>query len=302
MTKKSENNQKGYKGYKSQSDHQTYSVNKLAKLAGVSVRTLHYYDEVGLLVPVRKASNNYREYGEPELLRLQQILFFKELEFPIEEIIKIMKSKDFDILRALHEHKKFILLKKKRFDELLGTIDKTINKINNTEKSNEQNIKKSSNSAKNNMTKNNNSHDTMTDDELYAGFSKEEKEKIEEWNIEAKDRWGNTDMYKESAKRVKKFTKADWDEIKTAGEDLMNEIAACFDAKLSAKSPRMQKAIARHYAGLRVFYEPNPEMYYGLGEMYVSDPRFTAYYEKYREGMAVYMRDAMVEYARTIGK
>ncbi len=284
MTKQKERNQNSQNN---QGSHQTYSVNKLAKLAGVSVRTLHYYDEVGLLVPVRKASNNYREYGEPELLRLQQILFFKELEFPIEEIIRIMKSKDFDILAALHEHKKFILLKKKRFDELVGTIDKTIIKINSAKKS-----------AKNNMTK----IDTMTDDELYAGFSKEEKEQIEEWNIEAKDRWGDTDMYKESAKHVKKFTKADWDEIKIAGEDLMNEIVACFDAKLDAKSPRMQKAIARHYAGLRVFYEPNPEMYSGLGEMYVADPRFTAYYEKYREGLAVYMRDAMVEYAKTIGK
>lgn len=298
MTNQKERNQNSQN---IQGTHQTYSVNKLAKLAGVSVRTLHYYDEVGLLVPVRKASNNYREYGEPELLRLQQILFFKELEFPIEEIIKIMKSKDFDILAALHEHKKFILLKKKRFDELVCTIDKTIIKINNTGNSVTNSVN-SKNSAKNKMTQNNNSHDTMTDDELYAGFSKEEKEQIEEWNIEAKDRLGDTDMYKESAKRVKKFTKADWDEIKIAGEDLMNEIVACFDAKLDAKSPRMQKAIARHYASLRVFYEPNPEMYSGLGEMYVADPRFTAYYEKYREGLAVYMRDAMVEYAKTIGK
>ncbi len=140
----------------------------------------------------------------------------------------------------------------------------------------------------------------MTDQDLYAGFSKEEKEQIEKWNVEAKERWGETDMYKQSTERVNKFTKADWDKIKDAGTDLMNEISECFDLKLDPKSERMQKAIARHYDGLRAFYEPNPQMYRGLGEMYVADERFTAYYDKFRKGLAVYMRDSMIAYADTL--
>lgn len=134
-----------------------YSVQKLAKLASVSVRTLHYYDEIGLLKPVR-LKNGYRQYGENELLRLQQILFFRELDFPLEEIQRIMNSRYFDMSVALHDQRKLLELKKKRLNGLIKTIDKTLTKIN----------------LQNNMD----------DQELYGSFTKDE---MDQYAAEAKE-------------------------------------------------------------------------------------------------------------------
>ncbi len=104
----------------------SYSIHQLATLAGVSVRTLHYYDEVGLLTPTRLKRNDYRQYEEAELLRLQQIMFFRELDFPLEQIKKILASPNFDMRRALQEQRHLIKIKRHRLDRLIATIDKTI--------------------------------------------------------------------------------------------------------------------------------------------------------------------------------
>src|SRR4051812_35258781 len=108
----------------------TYTVQQLANLAGVSVRALHYYDEVGLLKPARVKNNGYRFYEDKELLKLQQIMFFRELDFPIPEIKRITDSTSFDMEKALNDHKKLIKIKKDRLTSLMLTIDKTIKKIN----------------------------------------------------------------------------------------------------------------------------------------------------------------------------
>ncbi|OGH92572.1 MAG: hypothetical protein A2534_00695 [Candidatus Magasanikbacteria bacterium RIFOXYD2_FULL_39_9] len=126
----------------------SYSVQQLANLAKVSVRTLHYYDQVGLLSPARTQGNGYRHYEEPELLRLQQILFFRELDFSIEKIKRILSSPRFDMKTALNDQRGLIQLKRNRLDGLINTIDKTIKKINK--------------------------ETTMQDEELYGNFSKEE--------------------------------------------------------------------------------------------------------------------------------
>jgi DNA-binding transcriptional MerR regulator len=243
-----------------------YTVQQLADIAGVSVRTLHYYDEVGLLSPAFVKANGYRYYEEQELLRLQQILFFKELDFPILEIKRIIDSPSFDLASALEEHRKLLELKKKRLNDLTKTIDKTLKKI---------------------MKEKN-----MEDKELYDAFS---DESVSQYAEEAKQRWGSTDAYKQSQERVKKMTKEDMARIKKAGEDLTREIAAVMDKAPSDAS--VQILISRHYDGLRAFYEPSLQMYRGLGDMYVNDPRFTAYYEKYAVGLAQFMRDAMHAFA-----
>lgn len=111
---------------------------------------------------------------------------------------------------------------------------------------------------------------------------------------EAKERWGNTDAYRQSQERVKKMTKADMDAVKAAGDALMQRIALVADK--DPADPAVQALIAEHYKGLRTFYEPNMEIYRGLARMYVDDPRFTAYYEKYRPDLAVFMHDAMMAY------
>jgi DNA-binding transcriptional MerR regulator len=243
----------------------TYSVKKLARLANVSVRTLHYYDTIGLLTPKRVAGNNYREYGEAELLKLQQILFFRELDFPLEEIKRILNEPGFDMLAALRDQKRLIEMRKNRLLNLMKTIERTMKKIQN--------------------------ETTMEDKELYGNFSKEE---MDEYAREAKARWGNTEAYKESQERTKNWTKEDYARVAKAGDELMKKIAS--HMALGAASPEVQALIAEHYNSLRTFYEPNLEMYVGLANMYVDDPRFRATFERYDKDLPQFMRDAMLAY------
>ena len=245
-----------------------YTINQLAKTAEISVRTLHHYDAIGLLSPRRNPQNEYRVYDEKDLLALQQILFFRELEFPLEDIRAIITSKDFNIETALKDHKKMILLKKKRIDDLLSTIDKTIKKI----------------------TK----HTPMDDKELYDGFSKEE---LAAWNKEAKERWGNTEQYKQSVGKYESLTDAQKLQMQKNGDALMQDIVATMDK--DPKSPEVQALVQRHYDSLRFFYEPTPQMYRGLADMYVGyqdDKRFRAYFEKYHKDLPEFMRDAIYAY------
>lgn len=248
----------------------TYTVQQLANLAGVTTRTLHHYDEIGLLSPARKSSNGYRQYGEAELLKLQQIMFFRELEFPLKEIETILKNPKFDIAAALSDHRKLIEIKKKRMNDLLKTIDKTLTKINHKK--------------------------TMDDKELYGGFSKEE---AEAYAKEAKERWGNTEAYKQSQERTKKLTKDDWTRMSIETDSMLKEIVRNMDK--GPASPEVQAQIAKHYASLRAFYEPNLEMYRGLANMYVDDKRFAAFYEKYHKDLPVFMRNAMLAYCDANG-
>ena len=242
----------------------TYTVQQLATLAGVTTRTLHHYDEIGLLKAARK-SNGYRQYGEAELLKLQQIMFFRELEFPLKDIGKILNEPTFDITTALSDHRKLIEIKRRRMDDLLKTIDKTLNKIK---------CKK-----------------TMEDTELYDGFSKEE---AEAYAKEAKERWGTTEAYKQSKERTAKMSKEDMRRIQEAGDLLLKEIVKNMDR--APDSPQVQALIAKHYDGLRAFYEPGIAMYRGLGTMYVEDERFGVFFKKYHEDLPAFMRDAMHAY------
>ncbi len=255
----------------------SYTVQKLANISGVTVRTLHYYDEVGLLEPSRVKNNGYRFYEEKELLKLQQIMFFRELDFPIVEIKKIMDDPKFDTTAALRDHKKLIEIKKIRLEKLVQTIDKTIKRIQPLQASSGRMTKKET---------------TMKDEELYQSFKEHDKK----YAKEAKERWGNTEAYKQSQEKVKKMSKEDMFTMKKNGDELMKEIVA--NMNKGPESRDVQKLIDRHYNNLRTFYEPNIEMYRGLAQMYVDDPRFTAYFEKYAKGLAVFMRDAMYVYCQ----
>jgi DNA-binding transcriptional MerR regulator len=199
-----------------------YNVNQLAKLAGISVRTLHHYDQIGLLTPRRIQSNGYRQYEEDELLKLQQILFFRELDFPLLEIKRILTSPSFDMREALEDQRKLIELKKKRLSGLMATIDKTIKKINN--------------------------EITMDDKDLYGTFSKEE---ADQYAAEAKERWGHTEAYKQSQERVKKMTKADWARMSEETDAIMKGLVANMDK--GPKSDEILPLIARHHNSLRNF-------------------------------------------------
>lgn len=241
-----------------------YSIQQLATLAGVSVRTLHYYHEIGLLTPAHVKNNGYRYYGEKQLLLLQQILFFKELEFPLDEIKRIVKSPYFDMETALQEQKKMLLLKSKRVEKLIQTINKTLRSMKQNEK--------------------------LQDEELYDAFKDDD---VKQYQDEVKQRWGNTDAYKQSMARVGKMTKAQMDKLKEDGKKFTQKLADAMDKDIQSKE--VQDLIAEHYKGIQFFYDCSLEMYRNLGKMYVDDVRFTAYYDKFRPGLAMFVRDA-IEY------
>ncbi len=247
-----------------------YSIQQLATLAGVSVRTLHYYHEIGLLTPAHVKSNGYRYYGEKQLLLLQQILFFKELEFPLDEIKRIVKSPYFDMETALQEQKKMLLLKRKRVEKLIQTIHKTLQSMKQDEK--------------------------LQDEELYDAFKDDD---VKQYQDEVKQRWGNTDAYKQSMARVGKMTKAQMDKFKEDGKKFTQKLADAMDKDIQSKE--VQDLIVEHYKGIQFFYDCPLDMYRNLGKMYVDDARFTAYYDTFRPGLAVFVRDA-IEYFCEVNK
>lgn len=246
----------------------SYTVQELARLAGVSVRTLHFYDEVGLLKPAQLGQNGYRYYAETELLRLQQILLFKELDFPLKDIKTILDSKNFNLKEALLDQKRWIGLKKDRLRRLMQTIDKTLQKLNQ--------------------------QSTMTDDQLYGDLSDEKQAQYLE---EARQKWGHTEAFKQSQERVKRMGKEGLAKVLKAAGELTQAIAREMQAGSPAESPQVQALIAQHYDGLRAFYEPTLEMYRGLAQLYIEDARFKANYEKVAPGLAQFMHKSMLIYA-----
>lgn len=243
-----------------------YTVKQLAGLAGISVRTLHYYDSINLLKPSYKAQNGYRYYEEKELLKLQQILFFTELEFPLKEIAGIMDSPDYKTGAALKEQKKLLQLKKERIENHIKTIDKT--------------LKSGKGGGK-----------TVNNDTLFASFK---DEKLKEYMAEAKKKWGNTDAYRQSMEKVKHWTKADYERIKKEGNEFTRKLADAMDKDI--KDPYVQSLVQKHHQGIEYFYTCPYGMYKSLADMYVNDRRFTAYYDKFRPGLAQWLRDAIHYY------
>lgn len=237
---------------------------KLAKLAGVSVRTLHHYDNIGILKPADRTGKGYRYYGREELLRLQQILFYKELDIPLNQIADILDDPDFDVADALKTHKNALNERMHRLQTLLGTIDRTIADLKNK---------------------------NMNYEKMYEGFSKEQ---IAEYEKEVTERWG-ADKLNESKQRLNAMTSDEIEALKQEGETINRELVALMDNK-APDSPEVQALVARHYAMVCKFHEFPPDAYRGLGDMYVADERFRINYDKHHEGLAVFLRDAIHVY------
>ncbi len=242
-----------------------YAVKQLARMAGVSVRTLHHYDHIGLLKPSSRTEAGYRLYGEKDLLRLQQILFFKELDFSLSEIKKILDRPGFNLTRALENHRELLHQRAERLALLVQTIDKTIQRLKEA-----------------NMS--------MTDEELYEGFSKEQ---IEQYRREARERW-DPKLVEESEQRVRKISKEQWKAVKQMGDEVPRRLVSLMDRKPG--DPEVQKVIAQHHAWIEQFYTVSAERYRGLGTLYVEDARFRANYDKHRAGLAKFMKAAMEYY------
>lgn len=245
-----------------------YSVKQLADLSSISVRTLHYYDEIGLLKPTYVGENGYRYYEEQELCKLQQILFYKELDFSLENIQEIMSSGKFNAVDALQDQQKLLEKEQKRIVKLLINIEKTIINIKKGEK--------------------------MNTSDMFEPFTDDELKQLKE---EAKQKWGNTDVYKQSVERTKGWKKEDYDRIKAEGIALAKKLALAMD--LDMKSTEVQTLIGQHYASISIFYDCSLDFYKNLGKMYTEDPRFTTYYDTFRPGLAIWLQQAIEYYCDT---
>jgi len=224
-----------------------YTINKLAKLAGVSVRTLHHYDQIGLLSPQRLVSNGYRVYGQEELLQLQQILFFRELGLSLSTIQEIMHNPTFDRQAALQQQATWIAEEHDRLGQLLQTITKTFR------------------------------NKPMTYTELYEGLS---KETLEEYEKEAKERWGNTDAYKQSQERWGSLSPEQQAQLLEDGKAAQRKMVELMSE--GPESPAIQAMIDDQYRGINEqFYDCSLEMFLALAEMSVSDERYATYYRKF---------------------
>jgi DNA-binding transcriptional MerR regulator len=251
--------------------NQGYTVRRLASIAGVSVRTLHHYDAIGLLKPTTRSAAGYRLYGEADLLRLQQILFYKELDLPLGAIRDLLEDPGFDPVAALRSHRRALEQQVERLTRLLNTVDKTIAKLKETDME-------------------------LTDEELYEGFSKEQ---IERYEREARERW-DPQLVAQTQKRVRSMSREQWNAVKREGDEVTRRLAELMGR--AASDPDVQQAIGRHHAWIEHFYPAPAALYRGLGEGYAEHPDFRAFYEKYRPGLADFMKEAMAYYAKhTLG-
>lgn len=249
-----------------------YTILGLAKLAGISTRTLRYYDEFGLLPPARIRSNGYRIYGEKEVDRLQQILFYRELGLPLEEIRKILTSKDFDGQAALQGHLSALLAKRGQLDTLIANVEKTLGALEGGR--------------------------SMKDSEKFEGFTQrmvDDNERL--YGAEARAKYGDEAVDRSNAK-VRGMSKEQYERLERLTQEVNETLQAAFEQGDPA-GPLAQKACDLHRQWLSFFWDAySKEAHAGLAQMYVDDPRFTAYYDKIAKGCAAFLRDAVAIYCQ----
>lgn len=245
------------------------SVSQLAKLSKVSVRTLHHYDEIGLFPAGGRTASGYRRYGEEDLERLQQILFFRELGFPLEEIRRIVTDPKFDVAAALVLQRQLLMEKISHLHQVVGAVDRALSSKRGDDMS-----------------------QPATPEEMFEVFGKDPVEHAAEVT-EVRERWGATEAYKESARRTAKYSKAQWQAIKEEADQINADLAAALDRGVPATAPEVTAIAERHRQHIeRWFYPCTPELHGTISQMYVEDPRFQATYEAIRPGLAAYARDA----------
>ena len=246
----------------------SYATGELARLSGVSARTLQFYDKIGLLKPESYSDSGYRRYDEAAALRLQQILFFRELGFELADIKAIIEKPDFDLLRALESHRQLLEEKAERLGELLATVDETIKKLKG--------------------------ETDMEIKDYYKGFSDKEVEAIRK---EAREKYGERAIADSEAK-VLAMGKDNFDAVQAEFGEIYHKIVA--NMEKGPESKEVQALIARWRDLMENFHHYADEAILGLGRMYSEDPRFTAFYEKIHQGMANFMTKAIEHYVATL--
>ncbi len=251
-----------------------WKIGDLAKWTGLSVRTLHHYDDIGLLSATERNESGYRIYEESDIERLQRILFYRELGFNLREIKTILDDPDVDATGHLKRQRRLLTERIERLQRMVAAIE-------NEMEAEKMDIK-------------------LTPEERLEIFGDFVPENYEE---EARERWGNTDEYKQSQRRVSSYTKEDWLKIKAEQKEVETRLASLFKSGTAPESEEAMNAAEAHRMHIaRWFYECGYEIHTGLGDMYVADERFRANYDKHAPGLSEYIRDAIHANAKRASK
>ena len=241
-------------------------IKEFAKLCGVSVRTLHYYDEIGLLKPAFvDEQNGYRFYDEKSLERIQEILFYRELDFSLKSISEILSSPDYDKQKALKEQRKLLMLKKQRLERIIDALDSA---------------------EKGKITMNafdNNEFDTAR----------------KQYEAEAKERWGKTDAYKEHEQKTASYSKDKWQQVNDGLNAVLAEFAVCLQSGQAPDSNEAQALVKELQSYITEnYYTCGNDILKGLGQMYVADERFKQNINKHATGTAEFVSKAIEFYCK----
>lgn len=240
------------------------TVSEVAALTGVTVRTLHHYDEIGLVRPSQRTEAGYRLYGAADLERLQLALFYRELGFALTEIKGLLNASDFDRGQALRHQRDLLRAETHRLGRMITAVEVAIAAHDKEEQ--------------------------MSGEAMFEVFGEQQRD----LQAEAEQRWGETDAYRESRRRVANYSKADWQELKAESEAIMLRIVEVYRSGAPADSAAATDAVEAHRIQIdERFYPCSHEMQVQLGEGYVQDPRFTATYGSIEPGLTVWVRDAI---------
>lgn len=241
-----------------------YTVSEVAALAHVTVRTLHHYDEIGLVRPAARSAAGYRIYGPADLTRLQHVLSYRQLGFPLARIVEILDDPDWDEVAGLREQRALLAERADHLRHLIAAVDKAL-------EAHSMDI-------------------DLTPEERFEVFGDFDPD---EFADEAAQRWGEADPYKESTKRASKYTKEDWLAIKAEGDTALRGLAGLLHAGVPAGDDRAVEAVDAHRLQIdRWFYPCSREMHVGLLEMQVGDARFRTTWDDYAEGLLDYALEA----------
>jgi DNA-binding transcriptional MerR regulator len=255
-------------GRRARTSGATYTVGQVAAMAGVSVRTLHHYDKTGVLVPSSRRRSGYREYDAHDLDRLQELLIYRRLGFSLSAIAGLLDEPGHDRRAALLRQRALVGEQIAQLHSVQRLVDRTLTSLEGVS--------------------------VMTDEDTFAGLGTFERNEAE-FGAEVRERWGGTDAYAESARRTSTYREDDWVTIKAEGEAIEAEWASLLASGEPADAHAAMDVAEQHRRYIdRWFYPCSHEMHANLAEMYVADPRFAAHYDSRREGLAAYVRDAVL--------
>jgi DNA-binding transcriptional MerR regulator len=241
-------------------------VGSVARIAGVTVRTLHHYDQIGLLRPSDRTEAGYRLYDDADLERLQRVLFYRELGFGLDQIKEMLDERGSSALGHLRRQHELLTERIGRLERMAVAVEKTMEAY-------KMGI-------------------SLTPEERFEVFGDFDPE---ENAAEAQERWGETDAYRESQRRAAAYTKADWARHQASWKAVVDRVARAQQAGTAADAAEPMDAAEAHRALIDTWFYPcPPKMHVGLAEMYIADPRFTRTFEKVSPGLAQYLHDAIL--------